>query len=127
MLLFSHQCKYFIFTSLTYHIVGFSNQIALGTAEEGDYTDCPPSSSHVPENLSSTEVDVSSSVVPEYNEPKQETNLPPGGHQYSVVHTSPNYSFGFMPPMLGNQLAPFESTESQARDVSRLPSFVVSP
>ncbi|KAM7503796.1 hypothetical protein LguiB_002700 [Lonicera macranthoides] len=102
-----------------------SNQIALGTAEEGDYPDCPPSSSHVPENLSSTEVDVSSSVVPEYNEPKQETNLPPGGHQYSVVHTSPNYSFGFMPPMLGNQLAPFEGTESQARDVSRLPSFVV--
>lgn len=93
---------------------------------EGDSADCPPSSSHVPESLISGEGDVSSSVVPEYSESKQETDLTPEGHQYSLVHTSPNYSFGIMPPMVGSQVAPFESTEAQARDASHLPSFVVS-
>lgn len=68
---------------------------------------------------------MSSSSAPEYDS-KQEIALPPGGHQYSTVHTSPNYSFGFMPPILGSQLAQFDSSESQARDVTRLPSFVVS-
>jgi hypothetical protein len=99
----------------------------LAPAEEGHYPDHPQSPTHVPENLSSGDGDVSSSTIPEYNESKQKTALPSGGHQYSVVHTSPNYSFGFVPPMLGSQLAPFENSESQARDVSRLPSFVVSP
>lgn len=97
-----------------------SNQNSLATAEEGDYTDHPPSPAHAPENMSG-EGDVSSSV-PEYNENKQENALFSGGHQYSVVHTSPNYSFGIVPPIL----SPFENSESQAREVSRLPSFVVS-
>ncbi|KAK2986439.1 hypothetical protein RJ640_011877 [Escallonia rubra] len=101
-----------------------SNQNEFATGDEGDYPGCVPSSSHIPEDIS-TEADVSSSVVPEYNESKQETALPPGGHQYSVAHTTPNYGFGLMPPMVGNQLAPFEGTDSQARDASRLPSFVV--
>lgn len=97
-------------------------------AAEGDYTDYPPSSSHVPESLTSGDGHVSSTVVPVYSESKQETDLPPEGHQYSVVHTSPNYSYGIMPPIVGGgPIAPIESTESQARDVSRLPSFVVSP
>lgn len=100
-----------------------SNQNALATVEEGDYPDNSHSPTNVPENLSSGD-DVSSSAIPEYNESKQKTALPPEGHQYSVVHTSPNYSFGFVPPMLGSQLPPFENSESQARDVSRLPSFV---
>ncbi|KAK9285319.1 hypothetical protein L1049_024510 [Liquidambar formosana] len=104
-----------------------SNQNTFATAEEGDYPDPPQSPTHVPENLSSVEGDISSSAVPEYNESKQETALLHGGHQYSVVHTSPNYNFGFVPPMLGSHLAPFENSESQARDVSRLPSFVVPP
>ncbi|KAI8012353.1 GBF-interacting protein 1 [Camellia lanceoleosa] len=101
-----------------------SNQNALETTEEGDYPDHPQSPAHGPENLSSGEGDTSSTVVPEYSESKQETALP-GNHQYSMIHTSPSYSFGFMPPMVGSQLAPFESSESQARDVPRLPSFVV--
>ncbi|XP_062152206.1 GBF-interacting protein 1-like isoform X2 [Alnus glutinosa] len=101
-----------------------SNQNALAPAEEGHYPDHPQSPTHVSENLSSGDGDVSSSTIPEYNESKQKTALPSGGHQYPVVHTSPNYSFGLVPPMLGSQLAPFENSESQARDVSRLPSFV---
>ncbi|KAF8414285.1 hypothetical protein HHK36_002287 [Tetracentron sinense] len=101
-----------------------SNQIASPTAQERDYPDHPQSPMHVPENLSSGEGDALSSAVPEYDQSKQETALPSGGPQYSVVHSAPNYGFGFMQPVLGSQLAPFES-EPQARDVSRLPSFVV--
>ncbi|KAF5960648.1 hypothetical protein HYC85_001857 [Camellia sinensis] len=102
-----------------------SNQNAMETTEEGDYPDNPQSPRHAPENLSSGEGDVSATVVPEYSESKQETSLPPGTHQSSMIHTSPSYSFGFMPPMVGSQFAPFESSESQVRDVPRLPSFVV--
>ncbi|KAJ4730253.1 GBF-interacting protein 1-like [Melia azedarach] len=101
-----------------------SNQKTLTSTEVGDYPDHPQSPTQVPENLSG-EGDVSVSAVPEYNEPKQENALLSGGQQYSVVHTNPNYSFGFGPPMLGSQIAPFENSDSQARDVTRLPSFVV--
>lgn len=107
-------------------IFGHSNQNALAKAEEGDYPDHPRSPPHVSENISSGEGDISSSSAPEYDS-KQETALPSGGHQYSTVQTSPNYNFGFMPPILGSQIAPFESLESQGRDVTRLPGFVVSP
>ncbi|KAK8621481.1 hypothetical protein V6N13_067910 [Hibiscus sabdariffa] len=94
---------------------GPSNQ---NTAEEGDYTDHPQSPAHAPGNLSG-DGDVSSSI-PEYNENKQENALLSGSHQHSAV-TSPNYSFGIVPPML----APFGNAESQAREVTRLSSFVV--
>ncbi|CAL2249103.1 unnamed protein product [Prunus armeniaca] len=104
-----------------------SNQNALATANEDDYPDHPQSPTHVPENISSAEGDVSSSATQGQNESKHDTALPSGGHQFSVAHTSPNYSFGFVPPILGSQLAPFENSESQPRDISRLPSFVVQP
>ncbi|KAI3708192.1 hypothetical protein L2E82_37327 [Cichorium intybus] len=58
--------------------------------------------------------DVASSVV---HEPKQEPSPP--CQQYPVV------SFGFMPPIIGTHIAPFENTESQPHDASRVPSFVV--
>lgn len=92
----------------------------------GDYPDHPQSPTNGAENLSSIEVDGSSSAIQEYNESKQDTALPSGGHQYSGVLTSPNYSFGFVPPMLGTQLTPFDNSESQTRDASRLSSFIVS-
>ncbi|XP_060186953.1 GBF-interacting protein 1-like isoform X3 [Lycium barbarum] len=98
-----------------------SNQNASAAAEDTDYSDQPPPS-HGQESLPAKADDVSSSA-PECSEPKQETL--PVGQQYSVVHTSPNYNFGFVPPMLGNQLPPFESSESQTRDVSRLPNYLV--
>lgn len=103
-----------------------SDQNTLVTTDEGGYPDHPESPTHAPEDLSA-EGDISSSANAEHIESKEDAELPSGGHQYSVVHTSPNYSFGFVPPILGNQLAPVENPESQARDVSRLPSFVVSP
>ncbi|XP_019431617.1 PREDICTED: GBF-interacting protein 1-like isoform X2 [Lupinus angustifolius] len=102
-----------------------SSQNAAVTSEVGDYPDHPQSPTNVPENLSSSEVDGSSSAIQEYNESKQDTALPPEGHQYSEVHTSPNYSYGFVPPIFANQVTPFDSSETQPRDISRLPSFVV--
>ncbi|PPR90886.1 hypothetical protein GOBAR_AA29809 [Gossypium barbadense] len=95
---------------------GSSNQNALATAEEGDYADRPQSPAHAPENLSG---DIASSI-PESDENKQENTLLSGGNQHSAV-TSPNYSFGVIPPMV----ASFGNAESQAREISRLSSFVV--
>ncbi|XP_010252821.1 PREDICTED: GBF-interacting protein 1-like isoform X2 [Nelumbo nucifera] len=92
-----------------------SNQNASSTVQQEDYLDNPQSPGHMPENLSSREAEVSSTAVTEYDQSKPETALPSGGPQYSVVHTAPTYSFGFMPSMLGNQLAPFESSESQVQ------------
>lgn len=92
-----------------------------------DYPDHPQSPNKVPVNLESSEIDGSSSAIQEYNESKQNTALPSEGHQYPGVQISPNYSYGFVPPMLGSQLPPFENSESQTRDISRLPNFIVSP
>ncbi|KAK1431087.1 hypothetical protein QVD17_14308 [Tagetes erecta] len=100
------------------------NQDVLATADDGGYPDRPPSSSNVPENLS-PEGDLSSNAGPDHIESKQEASLPVPGHQYPVVHPSSNLSFGFIPPIIGNQMAPVESNESQTRDASRVPSFVV--
>ncbi|KAL6975508.1 hypothetical protein U1Q18_024304 [Sarracenia purpurea var. burkii] len=87
------------------------------TLEEDDCPEHPQSPRHVAENLSPDEGDVSTTAVPEYSESKQETALSPRNHQYSMIHTSPNYSFGFLPPMVGSRLAPFESSDSQTRVV----------
>lgn len=85
-----------------------------------------PSATNVHKNLSSAEADVSSSAVTGITESKQDTAFPSGSPQYSVVHTSTNYSYGFMPPILGSQVAPSENSESQALNISRLPGFVVT-
>ncbi|KAJ6404006.1 hypothetical protein OIU84_012242 [Salix udensis] len=100
-----------------------SNQNTPVIPEEGIYPDHPQLPSHVPGNLSA-EVDVPSNTAPDH-ESKQKAALLSGGQQYSVVHTSPGYSFGFVPPMPGSQIVPIENSESQAHDVSHLPSFVV--
>lgn len=102
-----------------------SNQNAFVAVEEVNYPENNHSSSDALENLSSGEGGVSSSNALEYDESKQESTH--GGNQYTTSHTTSNYSFGFMPPILRSQLAPFESSESQTRDVSRLPAFVVQP
>ncbi|XP_061364526.1 uncharacterized protein LOC133307963 isoform X2 [Gastrolobium bilobum] len=102
-----------------------SSQNVPVTSVVGDYPDHPQSPTTMPENLSSGDMDGSSNAIQDYNESKQDTTFPSEGNQYSVVHTSPNYSFGFMPPMLGTQPAQFDNSESQARDISRLPSFIV--
>lgn len=117
----------FLFWASKRHTLYLCSQKAAVTSDVGDYPDHPQSPSNAPENLPTSEVDVSSSAIQEYNESKQDAALPSGGHQHSAMQTSPNYSFGFVPPMLGTQLPPFDNSESQALDISRLPSFVVSP
>ncbi|XP_042497820.1 GBF-interacting protein 1-like [Macadamia integrifolia] len=92
-----------------------SNQNASPTAQEEGYPDHPSSPTQMPENLSAEETDFSSSQVAEYDQAKPETALPSGGPQYSVVHTAPNFSFGFLPSMVGGQLAPFENSEPQVQ------------
>lgn len=104
----------------------FSSQNAIATVEEEDDSK-HSASSNVPNSLT-TDSDVpSTAVVPESSESKQLTDLPSGGNQYSMVNNSPTYSFGILPTMVGSQVTPIQSTESQARDASRLPGFIVSP
>ncbi|XP_051151898.1 GBF-interacting protein 1-like [Andrographis paniculata] len=100
-----------------------SNQSPLAVAEntETNYPDCPPSPSQQPENVAPNEVEVSLSVAPDFSEAKPEVST--GSHQ-TVVRTSSAYNLGFIPSILSGQLTS-ESSESQARDASRLPNFVV--
>ncbi|KAJ6832300.1 GBF-interacting protein 1-like [Iris pallida] len=104
-----------------------SEQTASNT-HETDYADQPQSVPQMPELLSSREPEISSSVPtePEYDQLKPEVSVAQEGSQYSVVHTAPTYSnFGFVPQILGNQFTTFEGAEPQARDATRIPSFVV--
>ncbi|XP_022952695.1 GBF-interacting protein 1-like [Cucurbita moschata] len=98
---------------------------AQRSTEEVDSPDRPQSPSHVPENLSPTGGELPSSTIHEYNDLKQETVLPSGGHTNSVAQTSSGYSFGFISPVVGSQIAAVENSDSQGRDASRLPNFVV--
>ncbi|XP_017242316.1 GBF-interacting protein 1 isoform X1 [Daucus carota subsp. sativus] len=99
-----------------------SNHDELTSVEEEDNYPAPP---EVSGSLISDAHDVSSRVVTEYSESKQETDLPPGYQQYSTVHAYPNFGFGIMPPIFGSQVLPTESNKSQAHDAPRLPGFVV--
>lgn len=93
-----------------------SNQETPEDALEGDNSDDSQSPKDVVENASPEEANVSSSAVLDHDQPKLETVPPPGGPQFSVVHTVPTYStFGLMPPMLGTQFAPFDSSDPQVQ------------
>ncbi|KAL5981937.1 hypothetical protein ACLOJK_016004 [Asimina triloba] len=96
--------------------------------QEGDYPDHLCSPKQVQDNLSPGEDDIPSSIspTPDYDQSKPERPLSSGGPQYTVVHTTPNYStFGLMQTVVSNQLAPTEGSEPQARDTSHLPSIIV--
>ena len=108
------------------HIFGCSNQSVASTAQEEDYPDQPQSPPHAPENLSPPVGSVSSGAVPKHDQSKQEMLLPTGGPHFPVVQPLPNYSFGFMPPMLGSSLVQFEGPDAQAQDNSHSPNIVVS-
>ncbi|XP_034678347.1 GBF-interacting protein 1-like isoform X1 [Vitis riparia] len=101
-----------------------SNQSVASTAQEEDYPDQPQSPPHAPENLSPPVGSVSSGAVPKHDQSKQEMLLPTGGPPFPVVQPLPNYSFGFMPPMLGSSLVQFEGPDAQAQDNSHSPNIV---
>lgn len=103
----------------------YSSQTVLIAAENTEikYPEQIQSPSQEPEKLSSSELEVSSSVTnTEYGESKKEVSL--GSHQHHVVHSS-NYNYGLMPPTLNGQITPFEDSESQVRDFPQHPGFVV--
>ncbi|KAL1555432.1 GBF-interacting protein 1-like isoform X3 [Salvia divinorum] len=102
-----------------------SNQASSAAVEDTEtkYPEQPQSPSQGPDKFSSGEVEVSSSITTDYNEPVME--VAPGTQPHHVVQTSSNYGFGFMPPILGSQLPTSENPESQARDAPRLPGFVM--
>ncbi|XP_073306968.1 GBF-interacting protein 1-like isoform X4 [Primulina huaijiensis] len=97
------------------------NAVTVVKDSEIKYPDEPQSPSQEPENFLSSEGEVPSSIIPDYSKSKQEVG--PGSHQHPAVHTSSNYNFGFIPPVLSNQVSPLESSDTQARDVPRLPGF----
>lgn len=106
-------------------VCGCSNESAASTAQDEDYTDLPQSP-HAPENLLPPIGSVSSGEVPKHDQWKQEMLLPAGGPHFPVVQPLPNYSFGFMPPLLGNSLVQFEGPDAQVQDTCHSPNIVVS-
>ncbi|CAN1236068.1 GBF-interacting protein 1-like, partial [Linum grandiflorum] len=106
----------------TARYIALDSEDTVAVAEEGAYPDQPHSPSPVPGTLQS-DGDVSVSAAPDYSEGKQE-NVVSASHPYPGVHSSPSY-FGIVHPVLGGQIAQFENSESQPRDASRMPSFVV--
>lgn len=61
----------------------------------------------------------------EYNQANQEDSLAPENSQNVVLQSTPSYLPVGLVPQLGNQITSFEGSDTQARDMSRLPSFLV--
>ncbi|CAA3014114.1 Hypothetical predicted protein [Olea europaea subsp. europaea] len=98
------------------------NELVTAEDTEAKYPDNPPTLQGL-EIFSSTEGEVSSSVLPEYNKSKQE--VAPGSHQHPVAQSSSSYGLGFVPPMLSSQVSTLESSESRALDTHQVPNVVV--
>lgn len=82
----------------------------------------------MPDSYSTKEAGVSASksAAAEYDQSKQQANVSPEGPQNLVIQSAPSYpSLGMAPQVLGSQFSPFENSEPQARDSSRLPNFLV--
>lgn len=109
-----------------YFIFACSNQVVSLDAQE-DFLDHPESVSEaVLENLPPSEGNVSSNADTKDDQMKQEILLPSEGPQNTTVQNAPNYNFGLVSTMLGNQLVQFEGSESQAQETSRFSNFAVS-
>ncbi|KAK1315684.1 hypothetical protein QJS10_CPA05g02002 [Acorus calamus] len=93
-----------------------SSQNVPATIQIQDYTDNQQSPTHMPQSLSSGEANASSSIpaAPEYDQSKPEIVVS-SGQQYSVVQTTIHPGIGLVPPTLGSQLSPFDSSEPQVQ------------
>ncbi|XP_074591422.1 GBF-interacting protein 1-like [Curcuma longa] len=102
-----------------------SNNAASSAAEEEDFSEHPQSSEQVTESYSVKEIVASNITSPEkeYNQANQ--GLAPESSQNVVLQSMPSYPPVGLVPQLGGQIASFEGSDSQARDMSRLPSFLV--
>ncbi|XP_060188258.1 GBF-interacting protein 1-like [Lycium barbarum] len=87
-----------------------SCQDASSAAQGGDYPDNLRSHQHGSENISPFEVSGASSV---YDPSKLEKCPPSAASQLPLLQSPPDYSLGFVPPMLGPQLVCIEGTEQQ--------------
>ncbi|KAM1204815.1 hypothetical protein EV1_005811 [Malus domestica] len=97
-----------------------SNNI-VSSSVQGDYSE---SLADALENLPPLD-NVPSSTNSKLELPKQDSQLPPEGHQNPTALNAPTYSLGFFPPMLGSQLLQVEGHDNPAHETARLPSFVV--
>uniref|UniRef100_M1C0W5 Hydroxyproline-rich glycoprotein family protein n=1 Tax=Solanum tuberosum TaxID=4113 RepID=M1C0W5_SOLTU len=78
-----------------------SYEDASSAAQRGDYPDNLLSHQHGSENISPFEV---SGASPVYDPSKSEKCPPSAGSQLPLLQTPPDYSLGFVPPMLGPHL-----------------------
>lgn len=105
-----------------------SSTHTTSSAAQDDFINHPQSPEQVSDNYSSNEAGIPSSIsaAAEYDQSQKDAALVPDGLQNSVVQSAPSYpSLGLVPQVLGNQLGQFESSEHQAQDTSRFPSFLV--
>ncbi|RWW15718.1 hypothetical protein GW17_00020427 [Ensete ventricosum] len=101
---------------------------ASSASQEADSPDYPQSPEQLPDSYSTKEagVSVSKSAAVEYDQSKQQANVSPEGPQNLVIQSATSYpSLGMAPQVLGSQFSPFENSEPQARDSSRLPNFLL--
>ncbi|KAG6469659.1 hypothetical protein ZIOFF_070589 [Zingiber officinale] len=103
-----------------------SNNATSSAAEEDDFSEHPQLSEQVTESYSVKEIVASNITSPEkeYNEANQEDNLAPESSQNVVLQSMPSYPPVGLVPQLGSHIASFEGSDSHARDMSRLPSFL---
>ncbi|PKA50512.1 hypothetical protein AXF42_Ash013727 [Apostasia shenzhenica] len=102
-----------------------SNRNSAPVVEDDSYAE--NQQHEFPEN-SSTRVSHSPSLseTAAYDQTKAEVSVPIEESQGIVVHTPPSYSnLSLVPPVLGSHFATFEGADVQARDNTRLPSFVI--
>ncbi|CAL9073763.1 unnamed protein product [Musa textilis] len=105
-----------------------SIHMATSAGEEPEFLGHPQSPELVLDSYPTKEASDSAiiSTAVENDQCKQEASLAPEGSQNLVVQSAPSYSsLGLDTQVLGSQFAPFESSEPQARDASRLPNFLV--
>ncbi|KAG7624425.1 putative GBF-interacting protein [Arabidopsis thaliana] len=88
--------------------------------EDGNvYSESP---SQVPDNMAG-EGNTATNTAPEYDVTKQENMLESESNQNSFDQV-PSNIIGIVPPAPGNQHPQFETSDPQARDALRLPSFM---
>ncbi|KAK9734967.1 hypothetical protein RND81_04G174600 [Saponaria officinalis] len=94
----------------------------VSPAMQGEHTEFQHLEPHSPdENHPGINHPVDSQVLSSANNDQlKEHNFPAMGPPFPIVQATPNYSFGFMPPMLANTLVHPEGFESQAHVSSSL-------
>ncbi|GAB2279800.1 hypothetical protein Dimus_014439 [Dionaea muscipula] len=94
-----------------------SKQDASSIVQDEHYSDPPQAPSHVQEEGSLPESQVTSDADLSDSQLKHE-ELPAVGPPYPVAQNTPSYGFSFLPHMLGSPLAQLDGLESQSNSMS---------